>query len=266
MRAFRVAYDGRSFHGFQRQPDVATVEDAIFDALRELDVLDANDSKPPGYAAAGRTDAGVSAVAQTVAFETPDWLTPRALNGELPTAVRAWAHADVREDFHPTHDAGSRTYTYHLHASDADIGRAREALSVLSDEHDFHNLTPDDRGTVRALDGEIARDGEFLIITLRAGGFPRQLVRRVVSLVRDVATGTAFSKIDRVLSSESLSGPEGIGPAPAAPLVLTAVEYPALDFQVDEDAVAGARAVFEERRIEAATTARIADGIENRIG
>jgi tRNA pseudouridine(38-40) synthase len=76
MDAYRVAYDGRPFHGFQRQPDVATVEDALFDALRNLGVLADDAAKPAGYAAAGRTDAGVSAVAQTVAFEAPEWLTP----------------------------------------------------------------------------------------------------------------------------------------------------------------------------------------------
>ncbi len=266
MRAFRLAYDGRPFRGFQRQPDVLTVEDAVFDALHELDMLDADADKPPNYAAAGRTDAGVSAVAQTVAFESPKWLTPRALNSQLPMAVRAWASADASTDFHATHDAVTRTYTYHLHAPDADPERAHEALSTLSGEYDFHNLTPDDYGTVRTLDGRLERNDEFLVITLRAGGFPRQLVRRVVALVRDVATGTVhFSKIDRVLSSEPLSGPEGIGPAPAAPLVLTAVEYSALDFRVDVEAAVSAREVFEERRIEAVTTARVAGDIENRI-
>lgn len=266
MRAFRVAYDGRPFHGFQRQPTVSTVEDTIFDALRALDVLDVDANKPPNYAAAGRTDAGVSAVAQTIAFESPEWLTPSALNSELPAAVRAWASADVPTDFHATHDAASRTYTYHLYAPDADTGLAREALTALSDEGDFHNLTPDDCGTVRTLDGRLERDGDFLVITLCAGGFPRQLVRRVITFVRNVATGTVpFSKIEQVLSPEPLSGPEGIGPASAAPLVLTAVEYPNLDFRVDAEAAKSAREVFEEVRIEAATRTRIAGDIENRI-
>lgn len=267
MRAFRLAYDGRPFHGFQRQPDVATVENVVFDALRELDVLNATAGKPPDYAAAGRTDAGVSAVAQTIAFEAPDWLTPRALNGELPTAVRAWAHANAPADFHATHDAVSRTYTYYLSAPDAATELAREALSALSGEHDFHNLTSDDTGTVRTLDGRLERHDDFFIITLRASGFLRQLVRRVVTLIRDVATGAvSLSKTDRVLSSEPLSGPEGIGPAPATPLVLTGVEYLTLDFQVDEYAATNAREVFEKRRIDAVTTARVAGDIENRIG
>lgn len=80
MRAHRFATDGRSYHGFRRQPDVETISEAILDALRELDHV-GREEVPPGYAAAGRTDAGVSAVARTVAFEAPDWLAPAAFNG-----------------------------------------------------------------------------------------------------------------------------------------------------------------------------------------
>jgi len=266
LRAFRVAYDGRTFHGFQRQPDVPTVEDAVFDGLRDLGVLDAAADKPPAYAAAGRTDRGVSAVAQTMAFAGPKWLSPAALNSELPATIRSWAAADTSSEFHATHDATARTYTYHLHAPAADTDLAREALSVLAGEHDFQNLTPDEGGTVRTLDPAVEPDGDFLVIELRAGGFSRQLVRRVVALVRDVATGAApLAKIDRVLSPAPLSGPEGVGPAPAAPLVLTDVSYPDLDFRVDSEAAASAREVFEQRRVAAVTAGRVAGAVRDGI-
>ncbi|WP_049997800.1 tRNA pseudouridine(38-40) synthase TruA [Halococcus sediminicola] len=265
MRAFRLAYDGRPFYGFQRQPTVPTVEGVLFDGFRELGVFGSDERKPPGYAAAGRTDRGVSAVAQTVGVESPEWLTPRALNGVLPGTVRAWAHADTG-GFHATHDAVAREYTYHLHAPKVDVERARAALRRLSGGHDFHNLTPDERNTVRTLSTELERDGDFLVVTLRAGGFSRQLVRRAVTLVGSVATGDAsLPKIDRVLSTEELSGAEGIAPAPAAPLVLTGVSYPDLDFHIDEEAAASARDVFEETRIAAATRARVAGDIGTRL-
>jgi tRNA pseudouridine38-40 synthase len=256
MRAFRVAYDGRPFHGFQRQPDVPTVEGRIFDALGELGVAD---GKPEGYAAAGRTDAGVSAVAQTVAFECPDWLTPAALNSELPASIRAWASAEAPEGFHATHHAESRTYVYHLYAPEADFGRGEAALDRLCGEHDFHNLTPDDENTVRELEGDVRRDDEYLVVTLCAGGFVREMVRRVVSLVHAVATGDSeLSKVERVLGPDDIEGPEGVAPAPAYPLVLADVAYPMLDFSVDEAAVASAREAFEALREERATGARVA--------
>jgi len=262
MRAYRVAYDGRPYNGFQRQPDVPTVEGELLDALERLDVRERSDGPPSGYAAAGRTDAGVSAVAQTVAFDAPDWLTPAAYNSQLPAAVRVWASADIPEDFHATHDAVERCYTYYLYAPEADDGLAADALAALSGRHDFHNLTPDDEGTVRDLSGELTREGDFLLVELRAGGFARQLVRRVVGLVAEIARGnSSLSKVEQVLEPEPLSGPDGVAPAPAYPLVLTGVTYPETTFDADSDAVGSARTVFADLRAERRTAARVADRV-----
>ncbi|UWG46536.1 Pseudouridylate synthase [Halanaeroarchaeum sp. HSR-CO] len=259
MRAFRIAYDGRPFHGFQRQPSVPTVEDAIFDALRALEIFE--DDKPPGYSAAGRTDAGVSARAQTVAIRSPDWLSPRALNGELPDSVWAWASADAPDDFHATYDAQWREYRYFLYAPDIDDERARDALAALRGEHDFHNLTPDDENTVRRLRGEIVRDGSYLVVTLRSSGFARELVRRVVSLVRAVGSGAApVSKVATVLGTEPIDGPEGVPPAPASPLVLRRVAYD-VSFHVDEEAARAARSRFHGAAVESRTRSKVADAI-----
>jgi tRNA pseudouridine38-40 synthase len=255
MRAFRLAYDGTLYHGFQRQPDVSTVESELFAALERLGVFDGVGR--PGYAAAGRTDAGVSAVAQTVACECPDWLSPRALNSELPAAIRSWASADAPPDFHATHDAARREYTYHLYAPDGSPEQARAALGALSGSHDFHNLTPDEAGTRRTLETSLSVDGSYFVITLSAEGFARQLVRRVVGLVWEVARGKR-DDIDRVLSTETLSGPDGVPVAPPEPLVLTDVQYPELRFEPDDAAVLSAHEVFETKRVERQTGARVA--------
>ncbi|MGQ3411509.1 tRNA pseudouridine(38-40) synthase TruA [Natrinema sp. LN54] len=275
LRAFRIAYDGTDYRGFQRQPDVPTVEDAIFDSLRALDVLEPDADKPAGYAAAGRTDAGVSALAQTIALEAPDWLAPRALNAELPADIRAWAAAEAPDGFHATHHASRRAYTYHLYAPPAegatrdsaadptapavDDARFRAACEALSGTHDLHNLTPDDRNTERSLSLAARRDDDYLVVTASAGGFARELVRRLVSLARAVGTGESpLEKVDRVLEPEPLPGHEGVAPAPPEPLVLTEVDYPDLAFEIDDDAAASARAVFDRRRIDRRTGARVA--------
>jgi tRNA pseudouridine38-40 synthase len=273
-RAFRLAYDGRPYHGFQRQPDVPTVEGRLLAALADLGLVDGADGgptapTPPGYAAAGRTDAGVSALAQTVAFDCPGWCRPRALNGELPGGIRAWASADAPPDLHATHDARSRTYVYHLHApaGTVDDDLARAAARDLSGEHDFANLTTDEAGTVRDLRVDIAREGAFLVVRVRAGGFARQLVRRLASLLRAVASGAApRSKIERVLGPEPVVGPAGVAPAPPTPLVLVDVAYPDLSFAVDDAAAASTRAAFGERRVEGLVAARVAGRVEAGIG
>ncbi len=265
MRAYRLAYDGRPYHGFQRQPDVQTVEGQLFAALEALDIIE-TDETPPSYAAAGRTDAGVSAVAQTVSFEAPDWLTPRALNSELPTPIQAWAHTTVPESFHATHNPIEREYTYFLYADGLDESRTQKAVNALSGEHDFHNLTPESRGTRRTLSIDLAVESPFFVLTLRAGGFARQLVRRIVSLVAEIGRSeTPFERIDRVLSPEPLSGPEGISPAPAYPLVLTAVVYPHQTFEADPEATARAKETFDRQRIERKTGTRVASILKERI-
>ena len=271
MRAYRVAYDGRPYHGFQRQPDVDTVEGRLRSALVRLGVCERGEGLPECYAAAGRTDAGVSARAQTVAFDAPAWLSPTAFNGELPDDIRVWASADVPTDFHATHDATERTYTYYLYApTDADRPGHRpvdderwaDAVDALAGTHDFHNLTSDETGTERTVGVDWTRDGQFLIVQFTAGGFCRQLVRRLVSLAAAVADGSApLSKVDRVLSPEPVSGPDGVPPAPPEPLVLTDVRYPAVAFSRDEDAAEDARTVFARRRANARTTARVAGHI-----
>ena len=267
MRAFRVAYDGRPFHGFQRQPNVPTVEGAIFDALRALDLLDDDEPKPAGYAAAGRTDAGVSAVAQTVGFTCPDWLTPSALNAELPADVRAWAAADVDPDFSARYDADRRTYVYHLFAPGASVDLARTVCSAIVGTHDFRNLTADREGTTRTIDeATVERDGDFLVLRVTARAFLHQQVRRIASLVRAVAAGerpAAF--VDRVLSAETLDGPDGIAPAPAPALVLVDVTYPDVTFTSDPDAASRSKVIFERRRIEHRTNARVAGELVDRI-
>jgi len=280
-RAFRVAYDGREYAGFQRQPHATTVEGTLLRALAEHGLLDRGDgpthATPPGYAAAGRTDAGVSAVAQTVAFEAPTWLTPRAFNGHLPGSVRVWAAADVRDGFHATHDAVRRTYRYHLYAPAAgaaspapdgavDDGRVRDALDRLSGRHDFHNLTSDDAGTVRDLTATASRDGDLLVVEVTAGGFPRALVRRLVAAVRAVGRGhTEPSRIDRLLDAEPVPGELGVGPAPPEPLVLWDVAYDGVAFDVDREAAESARVAFGERYRTARHAAAATGAIRDRI-
>ncbi|WP_276258697.1 tRNA pseudouridine(38-40) synthase TruA [Haloglomus litoreum] len=268
-RAFRVAYDGTGYRGFQRQPHGDTVEDALLDALCRLDVLDGDpgaegDSRetPPGWAAAGRTDRGVSAVAQTVALDAPDWLTPRAFCGELPADVRVWASAEAPPGFHATHDARERRYEYHLHAPEADEDAVSRACARLSGAVDLHNLSADPRGegTRRDLSLSAERDGAYLLLRARADGFPRECVRRLASLLAAVGSGERdLAFVERVLGDEPLPGPDGVAAAPPEPLVLVDVDYPGLDFTVDQRAAATAWTVFERRRVERTTGARVAE-------
>jgi tRNA pseudouridine38-40 synthase len=267
--AYRIAYDGRPFHGFQRQPSVPTVEDALFGALRELGVLADDADKPPGYAAAGRTDAGVFGLGQTVAFDAPDWLTPRAYNGELPAAVRAWAHADVPDGFHATHDAASRAYEYHLYGPEADLELARRAVDRLRGTHDFRDLSAVSSGnTTRTLTrATVERDGDFLVVSVRGDGFLHELVRRLVSLVRSVATeAVPVERVDSVLAPGTLPDHEIPPPAPPGGLVFVDAAYPGQTFEPDHRGAESAREVFGDRAVRATTRGRLCRRVAGGVG
>lgn len=245
-RAFRVAYDGREYHGFQRQPDVETIEAVVFRALSELTVP-LSDGVPVEYSSAGRTDAGVSAIAQTMSFNCPEWLKPRVLNSVLPRDVRVWAWVDVSDSFNARYSAGQRTYKYYLHVPcGARDGRVERVASMLSGEHDFQRFTADNERTRRPVSLRVVRDGEFLVLTVRAAGFPRQFVRRVASYLTSVAKGDADIPSVEAVTDMDREGIPRIPPASPEPLVLHEVSYE-IDFAIDLDAYESARRIFTDR-------------------
>jgi tRNA pseudouridine38-40 synthase len=210
-----------------------------------------------------------------VAFDAPTWLSPRAFNATLPDAIRVWAAADVPATFHATHDATARTYRYHLYAPvgglpddepaiDEDLLVA--AFDRLSGEHDFHNLTTDETGTVRDVRTTVTRSGDVLHVEVGADGFPRALVRRLVAAATRVARGVADSSLlDRLLEPEPVPGEYGVGPAPATPLVLWDVSYPGITFDVDETAALSARDAFGARHRDAGRAAAVTDALCARV-
>ncbi|MEM4404362.1 MAG: tRNA pseudouridine(38-40) synthase TruA, partial [Nitrososphaerota archaeon] len=114
MRRIRldVAYDGTGWGGFQRQGRARgdTIQEALERALGHI--LD----HPVRVWGAGRTDAGVHATGQVVAFDTT---SPRSLetlvrggNALLPPTIRILAARPVPPSFHPRFSALSRTYHY----------------------------------------------------------------------------------------------------------------------------------------------------------
>ena len=109
-----VAYDGTDFHGFQRQVQgIRTVQNELEDALRKLGWIE-NSLK-----AAGRTDAGVHARGQVIAFGL-EWRADEedlvnALNTNLPGDIAIEQTERVGEEFHPRFSATGRQYSYSVY-------------------------------------------------------------------------------------------------------------------------------------------------------
>ena len=100
MPTFKLVleYDGTNYHGWQIQPNLATIQatiEAVICKVAQHDVY---------VIGAGRTDAGVHALGQVAHFSTTARLTAeewrRALNGLLPPDISVLAVESVPDSFH----------------------------------------------------------------------------------------------------------------------------------------------------------------------
>ncbi len=115
MRRFQLtlAYDGTAYAGWQVQPGRPTIQEALEAAVEKVTGQRAR------TIASGRTDAGVHALGQVVAFAADAPLScevlRRALNANLPRDVAVLEVAEAPATFHPIRDARRKRYRYVLH-------------------------------------------------------------------------------------------------------------------------------------------------------
>lgn len=109
-----LAYDGRAFEGSQSQVGGNTVQDHLERAI------EATAKQAIRMQLAGRTDAGVHAMAQTAHFDAPETLNMNpynwvpALNSKLPPAIRVMNSEEVPADFHARYSAKGKVYIYRI--------------------------------------------------------------------------------------------------------------------------------------------------------
>jgi tRNA pseudouridine38-40 synthase len=242
--ALGVEYDGSRFCGWQTQPQGCSVQDALERAL--AGVADC----PVETVCAGRTDAGVHALAQVVHFDTgaqrPETAWVRGVNALLPEPCAvSWSRA-VAPDFHARYSAVARTYRYVLlnhpvraaadHARvgwfhlPLDLDRMQRAARLLHGEHDFSAFRSSEcqaRSPVRTLTRlDIARRGDYVVLDIRANAFLHHMVRNIVGCLVYVGKG----KHPPEWLGEVLAGRDRGRAAPtfeAAGLYLARVEYDA---------------------------------------
>lgn len=238
-----LAYDGTAYYGYQVQPDVPTVQGEVEAALAAI-----LGTKTTVWAA-GRTDTGVHATGQVIAFDAPTWKHDaptllRALNANLPDDI-ALQDIQPRADFHPRFDALSRTYRYRVTVAEVRqpllIKRAWQVQQALDDdalaataallvgEHDFAAFgnPPQGTNTVRHLFSSQWEQTAFndYIYEVRGTAFLQHMVRRLVGTM--VAAGRGYISVDdfeRIFVSRDLSQAKWL--APPQGLTLIAVEYP----------------------------------------
>ncbi len=194
-----IAYDGTDFRGWARQPGERTVETELRRALGELYAFEGE------LAVAGRTDAGVHALANSVSAEVaggpPVERAAEALNAELPEDVAITAVETAPSGFHARFDARSRSYRYRVwrrrerspfearrslwHPRPLDVASLQACASALPGEHDFRAFTPSDTHHevfVRVVEDArwIELDDDVLAFEITADSFLRHMVRTLV--------------------------------------------------------------------------------------
>lgn len=205
--ALGMEYNGVTFCGWQTQPSGCAVQDALERALGVIA------GEKIATVCAGRTDAGVHALAQVVHFDTiavrPESAWVRGVNSLLPQgAAVVWAQR-VADEFHARYSARERCYRYVLlnhplrpavnvgrvgwfHLP-LDLERMRAAAQCLVGEHDFSAFRAVEcqaKSPVREMRRlEIRRGGDYVVFELAANAFLHHMVRNIVGSLVHVGKG-----------------------------------------------------------------------------
>ena len=194
-----IEYDGTRYHGWQRQPNGATIQQEIETAAETITC------RKISLTGSGRTDAGVHALGQVANFICDTRIEPEemrsGLNSILPDniVIRQCRLAPLQ--FHARFDAQSKIYCYHIAnqpirpainrqyawwiRTPMDLHAMRAAAALLLGEHDFKSFegagSPRSHTVRSIMSTEIAQrpDGQIRF-TIQADGFLRYMVRNIV--------------------------------------------------------------------------------------
>ena len=241
--ALQLEYDGTGFMGWQRQKHGIAIQQVVEEAAAWL-----CGGEIPASIVAGRTDAGVHALAQVVQLELPAFSADR-LRGALNFHLRAHPIVVVQAAPAPAgwnarFSAVSRSYRYIISNRPApaaleakrvwhvknklDAAAMSRAAQSLLGHHDFSSFRAaacQAKSPMRTLDAlEVARQDEHIVITAKARSFLHHQVRNMVGSLKLVGEGRwPESEIARVLEAKSRAA---AGPtAPPEGLYFTEITY-----------------------------------------
>ncbi len=241
-----IRYQGTRFLGWQKTDKGLSVEGLLTEALSFLL------KRRVSLDAASRTDAGVHAQAQVVAFSSSEPLgfseeaLKRALNGTLPPDIRVLAIEETTPDFHPTLSAIKKEYVYALcngpyqlpfHQNFSwhipkplDVDAMGSAIPYLLGTHDFSAFCNEralwTRSPICTLENICVdkREQNRLFLTFIGDHFLYKMVRNLTGALVSVGQGdNSPEDLQRILESQD----RRLAPmtAPAFGLYLKKVHY-----------------------------------------
>jgi len=243
------SYNGKSYHGWQNQPNAISVQEVMENALS---ILLRNKTDIVG---AGRTDSGVHAKQMFAHFDVnipvdrDDLL--HKLNSFLPADISIYNIHEVNDKAHARFDAVSRTYEYwitqcknpflsdyaYCMKSPLDIKKMNEVSKILFEYDDFQCFSKS-RTDVKTyichiMEANWRSDNEKLVFTIKADRFLRNMVRAIVGTLIEVGTNKLSKEdVKKIIESKNRSN-AGVSD-PAHGLYLTQVEYAVSIFNRNE--------------------------------
>lgn len=237
-----VEYDGTNYAGWQRQTNALSVQEALERAF------EAASGERVRIHGAGRTDAGVHALAQTAHFDTACRIPPEkisyALNMHLGPDIRVKSSERADDAFHARFDAKGKHYRYTVcrapHASAVcrhtsahvrgalDTAAMREAAAYVVGTHDFAAFcaggseVKDTVRTVRSL--TLKEDGSFLHMDIEGSGFLYHMVRIIAGTLIEIGLKKRPPASMREIIAGGDRSRAGVT-APAKGLTLVCVRY-----------------------------------------
>lgn len=240
-----LEFDGRDFHGWQVQAEGRTVQGELERVLGRLA------DRPIRAHAAGRTDAGVHALAMPVSFVLDERWEPasllRALNALLPGDCRVRRTHEMRDGFHARTSALARRYRYLVGVGPESVSPFRapwhwavpatpvldllsEAAAVIVGEHEFEAFSvrgqPRAHHRCRITEATWQASGSALAFEVEADRFLHHMVRMLVATMVDIATGRR-PRADMAALLASRDNQATSAPAPARGLYFLRATYPA---------------------------------------
>lgn len=237
-----LAYDGTNYHGWQIQPNGASVQETLMKALATFLRC------PVEVVGAGRTDAGVHARLMIAHFDFERPLDPATvvdkLNRLLPPDIAVYQVRPVTPEAHARFDATSRTYKYYLTTRKdpftrsyawrvfqaLDFERMNEAARTLFDYTDFTSFsklhTDVKTNNCRIMQAYWEQVGEYeWVFTIQADRFLRNMVRAIVGTLVEVGRGKLTVEGFRKVIEEKNRCSAGSS-VPGQALFLVGVTYP----------------------------------------
>lgn len=231
--ALKLAYIGTNFYGFQRQPNLRTVEGKLIGALEESGVI--KKFEQSNYSLAGRTDRGVHALGNVVSFDTETDPIINQINDLLPQDIRILGQSKVPPNF-KARFAYKRHYRYVLcpdMEDQWDLGKMQEAAQLMEGTHNYSNFSKrSERNPIRTVDSiQITPYGKVHLVDVVGESFLWNMVRKMVAVLSSVGKGEL--EVEDVQSFLDPNQPAAITPLAPEGLILMDVSYPSIEFKED---------------------------------